>query len=225
MQETFFEALFSLARLSLRIKDEFLKEKLGQKTKEFFSAAQLIHLQGLALQVDKSTKQEERVAQSSDFATCEHIAKSANVVQHGKHVVQHWRLLQVVNDLNEFIEILMHLKLVDLSPALLTQKSLLRFKADIIGPAVFVKEKSKEAISSKSNLSKKAIAAQKNAYLKKKIVNYLKSNPNGAQTKDLIEHLKNELPRRTLQRYLNDLVDSGLVKKDQLNGFPRYFLQ
>ncbi|OGN31509.1 MAG: hypothetical protein A3I92_00495 [Candidatus Yanofskybacteria bacterium RIFCSPLOWO2_02_FULL_43_10b] len=205
MQIVFFEAFFSLVQLSLQIKDEFLKKKLVEKTEDFFSTA-LIHFQGETLKVDKS------------------VAKSSHIGQHEDSVAQCNlnKIGQSICNLQELIEILVHLKLVELSPALLAQKNLLKFKAEIIG-TVSRKENPKEAINRKITLSKKS-ASQRNAYLKERITDYLKNNPDGVQAKNLANNFKVQLSRRSLQRYLNDLVKKGLIKKDTVNGFPKYSL-
>jgi len=203
MQETFFEVFFSLTRLFLCTKDEVLKDKLVEKTKELF----IHHLQGSTLRaeakfpagalarleapVDKLAKQEEHVAQCVP------------------------RILKMIDGLQELIEILIHLKLVDLSPALLAQKNLLRFQGEIID---LVSPKSKKTPPQGSTLR-----VDNFKYSSQAILDYLKTKPEGVQAIEIVHDFKTKLSRRTIQRYLNSLISEGLIKKDRVNGFPRYF--
>lgn len=182
MQEIFFECFFSLVRLFLDIEDDFLQEKLFQKTKEFFNSY-------------------NHVVQSSDNKL----------------------VAQSIYNLQELIEILVHLKLISLPPALSAQKNLLRLQSEIIS---FVQNQNKKLIPKSRQASSlpKVTSQHKHSYLKEKIVEYLKNGPNGAQAKELADNFKNQLSRRSLQRYLNELVASGLIKKEKVAGFPKYFL-
>lgn len=197
MKEIFFETFFSLVRLFLDVKDDFLQEKLAKKTKEFFEVVS------------------KHVAQS-DFTTSRDVAKSDQIVQHVCHVAQSGqRLLKVINDINELVEILIHLKLVSLSPALSVQKNLLRFKTEILDSTLPKTKKGKTKADPKNS---------KDNYSSQKLVDYLKTKPAGAQAVEIARHFAKELSRRTVQRYLNELVSSGLIKKDRTDGFPKYFL-
>ena len=202
MQEIFFEAFFSLVRLFLSTNNEFLKQKLVKKSKEFFDNY-------------------NNVAQP-DFTTYKFVAKSDHIVQRNDNVAQCdlENILETADSLQELIEILIHLKLVDLSPALLAQKSLLRLKSETLD-SMAPKEKTKKQAT--GHVSKKMAAQQKNLYLKEKIMNYLKDRPEGAQANEIMNHFKTQLSRRSLQRYLNDLVSGGLITKDTKSGFPKYY--
>jgi len=198
MQEIFFESFFSLVQLSLQIKDEFFKEKLVNKTKEFFCAT-LIHMQGLALHVDKSVEQEKDVAQSVNYQS----------------------FLKTIGNLQELIEILVYLKMVDLSPALLAQKNLLLWQSEILG---HIKPKTK-LIRFKPPLQGLALRVDNSKHFKTKqlVFHYLTGKTGGVSLKEVAEYLKGRLSRRTIQRCLSDLISVGLIKKDRANGFPRYF--
>ena len=177
MKEIFFETFFSLVRLFLSTKDDFLKQKLVKKTREFFDVFQ----------------------------------DSANVVQSSESKLR----IKSLEDLNEFIDILIHSKLVELSPALLVQKNLLHLCSKIMDMA-FPKSKTGEAKASSSESLKNNPSGQK-------VVAYLKNRPDGAQAKEIFANFKLEFSRRSLQRYLNDLVTSGLIKKNKEGNFPKYY--
>ncbi len=124
---------------------------------------------------------------------------------------------QKITELNEFIDILIHLKLTPLSPALLAQKNLLHLHSEILDSASSkpkteaVKEKGKFVINT-------------NKYYKEKIIAYLKTKPTGAQIKELSSFFSSQFSSRTLQRYLHYLVKEDLVIKNKDGGFPKYSL-
>ena len=177
--ENFFEVFFSLVNLIAETKDDFLKEKLVKKTKEFFYVAQVGYFG----------------------------PKKDNVAQYNLEIKK------LIGNIEEFIEILVHLKLVSLSPALSAQKNLLKLRLEIL-EATLPKPKKVELVLNGKNY--------KDNYSSKKVFAYLKTKPEGAQSFEISNHFKDRLSRRTVQRYLNDLIKEGLLKKDRSSGFPRY---
>lgn len=164
-------------RLFLSTKDEFLKQKLEKKTKEFF-----------------------RVAQSVDNKLAQ----------------------KQIDDLNEFIEILIHLKASDLSPALLAQKNLLRLRSEItdFAPADVLNEE-KEANHAEKPKKKSKNSKYKN--LETEIRQILKDKPDGLSLREIIPCLLSRCSRRTLQRSLNKLASGGFLLKKGLHASARYF--
>ena len=208
MKEIFFETFFSLVRLFLNTKNEFLKEKLVKKTREFFDAFQ----------------NSDSPAQLTDFATCEHIAKSANIPQHDKRVAQHWHLLQIIDILDEFVEILLHLKISDLSPALLVQKNLFRLRLEIMD---FVSVQGLQEKKETNHIEKPKNKAKNSKYknLATEILQIFKDKPGGLSLREIISCLQSRCSRRTLQRSLNKLVSGGFLLKKGLHNSATYFIQ
>lgn len=196
MKEVFFESFFSLTRLFLSTKDEFFKQKLAKKTKEFFIVAQ-----------------DSIFVAQADLAAFRYLAETLDMAQHSNHVAQYQlqNLFKLIDDLNELIDILIHLKTSELSPALLAQKNLLRLRSEILG----------------WNLPKaiKKVAKEKKARVSKEtILNLLQNKPAGASTKELFSLFENKLSRRTVQRHLNVLLQNSLILKSRKDGLLKYYL-
>ena len=151
MKEIFFEVFFSLVRLFLSTNDEFLRQKLVKKTKEFFNT----------------------------YNNVKNVAKPGDIAQDDNNVAQyrHQDFLKSIDNLQELIEIMVHLKLVDPSPALLAQKNLLRLKSKIIDsilpkPKVTKGEKLIYNRGETLHVDKLPVA-QRGRYLKEKVLDYL----------------------------------------------------
>ena len=54
----------------------------------------------------------------------------------------------------------------------------------------------------------------------KEVCSWIKAQPNGVSVNEILEHFKST-SRRSLYRYLRDLVDAGLLKKDKPLGRSR----
>ncbi|TSC74849.1 MAG: hypothetical protein G01um101444_140 [Parcubacteria group bacterium Gr01-1014_44] len=172
----FFETFFSLVRLFLSTKDEFLKQKLEKKTREFF-----------------------------------HVAQS----------VDNKLAIKQIDDLNEFIEILLYLKASDLSPALLAQKNLLCLYAEILGSAPvedLPEEKEVNYIEKPPNKTKNL----KYKNLETEILQIFQDKPNGLFLREIISSLQSQCSRRTVQRHLNKLVAARALLKRGDKNFVKY---
>ena len=144
----------------------------------------------------------------------EKLVKKTREFYHVAQPVNQKELSKALSGLQELVEILIHLKLADPSPALLVQKNLLRFQSEIMGEV-----KRDTGLRSRPGLQQ---AGQVGSGTEQ-IVGYLKNKADGAYAKEIADHLKIQFSRRTVQRYLNELVKKGIIKKDRSDGFPRYF--
>lgn len=202
MQKLFFIFFYSLVRLSFDLQDKFFRTKFIRKTNSLFEKF-------LELKVEKGS---------------EHVAQSRLSARD---------LLAIIDEINELIEILIYLKIVNLSPALLTQKKLLDFKSEILE---FLSEKTKEVKLKEANEGEKLDISvptsrqteqseekhgmnTKNQRLMLQILEILK-NSDEVQSGVLAQTLA--VPRRTIQRYLNDLLASGKILKKKARGFTKY---
>lgn len=201
MKETFFEAFFSLTRLFLSVKDNFLKQKLAKKIEEFFMAAQ----------------DSAHVSRSVEFEPSQ-----VDLAPYQRKAV----LKLIIEELNEFIDLLIHFKISDLSPALLAQKKLLVFYLEIINCLVSKTEAAKPKLIHNKGLTFFAdkFVKGKTKHSKERIIEYLKTRPFGAQVKEMVSVFQNQFSRRTLQRHLNDLLEENVLVKNKDDGFPRYNL-
>lgn len=185
MKEIFFEVFLSLVRLFLNTKDEFLKQKLEKKTREFFSIVQ----------------------------NSVHVAQS----------VENKLIQKLINDLNEFIEILIHLKTSDLSPALLAQKNLLRLYSEILDSASAEDLPQEEKGANHKEKPRNKAKNLKYKNLETEIIRIFKDKPGGLFLREIVPHLESQCSRRTVLRSLNKLVEDGFLLKKGINNSAQYY--
>ena len=129
------------------------------------------------------------------------------------------KILKIIDELFELIDLFTHIKTVSPSSALLVQKSLLSLKSKILDfqiPAetlVGLKEKPKYPKNKPPKTNNANI-------IKEKIISFIQTNGDSS-AKEIILALRNQFSRRTLQRHLSELVK---IKKLQKKGGsnPRY---
>ena len=210
MKEIFFAAFFSLVRLSFSVKDKFFRQKLIQKAQKLFD---FFLERGVA----------SNVAQT-DFTTFKDVAKSSNIVQHRNNVAQYCsdKLKKSIDEIFELTEILLYLKIVSISPALLVQKNILRLRSEITNSVLTENLKEKEANHQQKSTKKGLNSKYKN--LEMEILKIFKDKPDGLSLKEIIPRLQSPCSRRTLHRHLNKLItDRGLLKRGS-NNSAKYFI-
>lgn len=148
-------------------------------------------------------------------------------------------LLGAINEINELIEILVYLKIVNLSPALSVQKKLLDLKSGVLDFIAAKKDKSEAmqlgcsdfgadvSLSGQIVKPKKAAAVDKSIPkgrgLEDKIIEIIK-NRGEARLKDIAEVLKGNTSPRTLNRYIGRMLVEGIISKTKKDGFTKYFI-
>lgn len=161
---------------------------------------------------------------------------SAYIVQHSMNVAQyhHSELLNSMNSILDFLELLAHNSRPDTTPLLLAQKNLLKFKLYILKQTNLGTMKARSAIkvneplpstpeiqTPKPVLKNKSLRpVLKSDSNKEKIFNFIKRSPD-IRAKEIIDKFS-ILSDRTVKRNLRELTDEGLLKKKLENGAVYY---
>ena len=129
------------------------------------------------------------------------------------------KILKIIDELFELIDLFTHIETVNRSPALLVQKNLLSLKSKILDFQTLM-ETSVES-EEKPKLLKNKIPKTNNAnIIKQKITSFVQTNGDSS-AKEIILALQNQFSRRTLQRYLSELVKTKKLQKKGGNN-PKY---
>jgi len=127
------------------------------------------------------------------------------------------KLLAAVGELFELMDLYVHIKTIDLSPALLVQKNLLSLKSKILDFQT-LRETSVESEEKPKLLKNKIPKTNNPNIIKEKIISFVQTNGDSS-AKEIILALQNQFSRRTLQRYLSKLVKTSELKKKANNYY------
>lgn len=138
------------------------------------------------------------------------------------------QLSNSIDQLFELIEILVYLKVVFLSPALLAQKNLLRLQFEIINCAShknLKKEEERETTHDQPDQTAKLLNKARNLKyqnLDRAILEIIKTKPEGLSLREIILIAPNQCSKRTLQRHLNQLALNGVILKKGIGNSAKY---
>lgn len=133
-----------------------------------------------------------------------------NVAQYGG---KRGPLSLALAEAQEMVELIINLKASRLSPALLAQKQLLRWQAEILN----VRRKSSVEKPEREN-------TRKNKRILQEKILALIEQKGSCQTKEIIQILKSGFAPRTIQRHLQAVEKKGLVKRETHGNISRYTL-
>ena len=207
----FANIIILLSKLFTKTEDRFLKQKLHEKISDL---------------VFSFVKRE-----SSD--TAQH---PTNVAQCGRP-----NLISSINNTIDYLEYLAHISKNDITPLLVTQKNLLKFKLFVLRGGVVQENPNKEIKTAKTPISSiekimtadvaisKPLTKKKSAGLslrsdsnKERIFNFIKKTSD-VRTKDVLNEFS-ALSGRTVKRNLRELTDEGFLKKRSDGLAVYYFL-
>ncbi|MDO8495754.1 MAG: hypothetical protein Q7S32_04585 [bacterium] len=195
MRKEFFSALHALVGLSFALQDQYLVSKLKTKSEQILFA----------------------------FLDLVH---PTDVAQSRKGTVE---LTRSLTEVTELIDLMVHLKLVPLSPALDTKKHLMALELKMLNsnsqPANVEKISfKKESVVNTSPAKTKSKAEKNDAEPEERILGLIRQRGK-CQTREIIYAFKNEFSPRTIQRYLQQLMQSGKVIKELEEGYPKYSIK
>ena len=132
------------------------------------------------------------------------------------------KILKIIDELFELIDLFTHIETVNRSPALLVQKNLLSFKSKILDFQTLM-ETSVES-EEKPKLLKNKIPKTNNAnIIKQKITSFVQTNGDSS-AKEIISVLSREFTKRTIQRHLSKLLETGELNRRGKRNNPKYHL-
>lgn len=117
-------------------------------------------------------------------------------------------------DAEEWVDLLIHLRVVPLSPALQAKKHLLEMRLKLFDgdPKPHVLEKKGEPSTVSQDKPKPLVP--KSYDLSVKILELVKEC-GSCQTREIVRAFKNDFAPRTIQRYIQQLANAGRLKKEQ----------
>lgn len=126
------------------------------------------------------------------------------------------KLAGLAKELDELIDLFLHLKIITLSPALTIKKHLLLLRLSIPhGTKIKKPVLSKKIENTKENM----VPADRNPV--NMILTLLKYRKK-CQTQEIIYALRNSFSARTVQRHLYQMTKSGQLAREIVEGYPRY---
>lgn len=150
------------------------------------------------------------------------------------HNISRQNLINVIDNLLDYMEYLTHDSKLDTTPLLIAQKNLLKFKLSVLRRRKLNKTTGTDIKSADGNVPVSAVNKVKsgskirneNLLLKlnsskDKIFNFIKKFPE-TRTKEIIDEFS-ALSGRTVKRNLKELVDEGLLMK-KVEGNAVYYL-
>lgn len=127
------------------------------------------------------------------------------------------QFLELLKEIDEFVDLLIHLKSCPISPALQAKKQVLILHIKAFDfyqpPRPFMKkiEKEKEPVKSvkKEENHTRAIAG----FIIKR---------GKCQMREIVHAFKNQLSPRTVQRHVEKMIKSGELSREIVDGYPKY---
>lgn len=131
------------------------------------------------------------------------------------------KLAGLTQEIIEFVDLLLHLKIVLPSPALMAKKCLLAFCLALFGR---LRGKSQNKSLSSRKEKNKPMEIKGDREFVEIILTFLRYRGK-CQTRDIVSALKVNFSARTIQRYLRQMTKSGQLVKEVVDGYPKYSIK